>query len=183
MAYVVKEWQASPQPNENGEYIRISGRKEGIVAWLLSFFGIDPTVHMIVTAKNFKLEARTFWGYSSRSIPVSRISEIQDGFARAWLLPIIFWVIGGIIFLNAFGALFNGQIMATLGILFVAAIFFGIGYAIYVFWRVLVVGAIGTGGHPATITFKPSFIEGKSINGSSAEEVGKIIQILIDSKS
>ena len=180
MAYVVKNWQASSMPNANGEFVRIDGRKEGIVAWLLSLIGIDPTVCLAVTAKNFKIEERTFWGYSSRTIPVSRISEIRDGFARAWLLPCIFWAISGFSLLCALSSLFQGAIMSTFGALLGTAIFFGIGYAIYFFWRVVVVGVIGTGGHPATISFKPSFIEGKGIDDKAAEEVGRIIQALMD---
>ena len=71
--YVVKSWQSAPVPNEKGEFIRISGRQEGIIAWLLSYVGIDPTAHMTVTADNFRLEQRTFWGYSRQTIGLSKI--------------------------------------------------------------------------------------------------------------
>lgn len=178
MAYVVKNWQASPKPDTNGEYIRISGRKEGIVAWLLSWVGIDPTVHMTATAKNFRLEERTFWGYSSRTIPISRISEIRDGFARAWLAPCIFWALSVFSLVCALSG--SGSTMAAL---VGTVVLFGIGYAIYYFYRVLVVGVVGTGGHPATISFKPSFIEGKGVDDKAAEEVGRIIQALMDNVS
>ena len=77
MAYVVKHWEASNTPNQNGEFVNIKGRQEGWISWILSFVGVDPTIHMVVTQKNFLLEARTFWGYARRSIPISRISEDQ----------------------------------------------------------------------------------------------------------
>ena len=184
MAYVVKSWQAFPQPNEKGEYIRISGRQEGIISWLLSYVGIDPTVHMSVTADNFHLERRTFWGYSRRTIPIVKICEVRDGFERPWLAPLIFWILGGICFFDTFGSLFGGKVIEAFGILFIASLLFGIGYLIYIYRRFLVVGVIGSGGLvPATVAFKPSFIEGKSIDADDAEIVGRILQTLVDAKN
>jgi hypothetical protein len=67
--------------------------------------------------------------------------------------------------------------------LFLDVVLFGIGCIVYRFWRHLVVGVIGVGGHPAMILFKPSFIEGQSINAAAAEEVGPIIREVMDSRS
>ena len=181
--YVVKRWEVAHQPNEQKEYVRITGRQEGIIAWFLSYFGIDPTVHMVVTDKNFHIEARTFFGYAKQTIPVSKISEVHSGFARAWLAPLVFWFFGLACFAVAFGALFNGEIQAMLAMLFLATVFFGVGYLIYFFWRYLYVGVQGAGGLPAVINFKPSFIEGKTIDADSAEVAGRIIQALVNLKS
>ena len=183
MAYVVKHWEASSTPNQKGEFVNIKGRQEGWISWILAFVGIDPTVHMVVTERNFHYEERTFWGYLKRSIPISRISEVRDGFQRAWLLPLIFWAIGMIPFFMALGALFNGGFGAFFGMMIVAAIFFGIGYLIYTLWRYVVVGVVGFGGTLVGAPFAPSFIEGKKIDADAAEEVGKIIQMLVDTKS
>lgn len=193
MAWVVKTWEASPRPNEKGEYVRITGRQEGIISFVMSYFGIDPTVNITVTEKNYRLETRTFWGYAKRTIPIARISEVQDGFARAWLAPIIFWVIGLLVVSGAFPTLFgNGGVVGAFGMLFIAAIFFGIGYLIYHLSRFLVIGVVGFGGsskdawganRAAAIAFKPSFIEGQKIDADAAERVGIIIQALVDRKS
>jgi len=184
MAWVVKSWEASPKPNEKGEYVRIVGRQEGLVSWFLSLVGIDPTIQMVVTDKNFRLEARTFWGYAKRSIPISRISEVRDGFERPWLTPLIFWGLGVLTFLFSFSVLADeGGFIGMLGMWFLAAIFFGVGFFIYHFWRFLVVGVVGFGGSLAITAFKPSLIEGQSIDASAAERVGVIIQALVDMKS
>jgi len=187
MAYVVKSWQASPQPNERGEYVKISGRQEGVISWLLSYVGIDPTVHMTVTAENFHLEARTFWGYSKRTVPIAKISEVCHGFMRPWLTPFIFWLIGGFCFFGAFGAIVdeNGGMLPALGMLFLACVLFGSGYLIYFLRRHLIVEVVGAGGNlrPLHVAFQPSFIEGKAIDADAAEVVGRIIQALVDKKS
>ena len=184
MAYVVKSWETSYSPNQKGEYVRISGRREGILAWLLSLVGIDPTVHIVVTAKNFSLEARTFWGYSKRTIPISRISEVRDGFMRPWLTPIINWIFSLACVFLFFAMLVQKGIVPATACLVPAAIFFGIGYFIYMYRSFLVVGVAGFNGLlPAVIVFKPSFIEGITIDAEAAEKVGQIIQRLMDRDS
>ena len=183
MAWVVKSWEASPQPNANGEFVRITGRQEGIISWLMSLVGIDPTVSITVTKKNFRFESRTFWGHIRRTIPVSRISEIQDGFQRPWLAPIIFGLIGLLIFLFMFPLLFDGEVLSAFGCVFLAIIFFGIAYLIYRLNRYFVIGVFGFGGTLVGATFKPSFIEGQKIDADAAERVGVIIQALVDLKT
>ena len=74
--------------------MRIVGRQEG--SWFLSLLDIDPTVQMVVTEKNFHLEKRTLFGYTKRTIPISRISEIRDGFEHPWLLPFIVCFFGSL---------------------------------------------------------------------------------------
>ena len=183
MAWVVKSWETSSQPNENKEFVRITGRQEGVISWLLSLFSIDPTVSITVTKKNFRFESRTFWGHIKRTIPVSRISEIQSGFQRPWLAPIIFGLIGVLIFFTMFPALFNGEISAAFGRVFIAVIFFGIAYLIYRLNRYFVIGVFGFGGTLVGAVFKPSFIEGQKIDADAAERVGVIIQALVDIKT
>ena len=193
MAWVVKSWEASPKPNEKGEYVRIVGRQEGLVSWFLSLVGIDPTIQMVVTDKNFRLEKRSLFGHTRRTIPISRICEIKDGFEYPWLTPFIFCFISLLPTLFfMFWALFEGEISVAFGRLFLAIIFFGIAYLIYRFNRYLIVGVTSFGGsgkdswgtdRAAVIEFKPSFIEGQKIDVDSAERVGIIIQALLDRKS
>ena len=40
---VITKWHAINSPGEDGLFVRISGRREGIVSWLLSLLGIDAT--------------------------------------------------------------------------------------------------------------------------------------------
>ncbi|MCL2743699.1 MAG: hypothetical protein FWE67_07595 [Planctomycetaceae bacterium] len=181
MAYVVKEWRASHQPDINGVYVHIGVRRAGIISFLMSLAGIDPTVHLTVTEKNFCLEAGTFWGYFKRTVPIRKISEIRDGFNRAWLAPLFFWGLGVLSFFYTFGLLFSGEILSSLGMLFLTCIFVGIGLYIYVFYRVLSIGVVGSGHFfPVEINFKPSLIEGQSIGAEDAEEVGRIILELMN---
>ncbi len=175
--YVIKSWYAARTANNEGEFVRISGRQEGLAAWVLSLVGIDPTIHLSVTEKTYLLESRTFWGFRRRAIPVSRVSELQTGFARPWLVPCVLAALGlfFLFVLPSEGHFFGGVLLA--------AAMFGIAWFIYVFKRYLLVGAIGIGGVPAAIEFRPSFIEGKHIDASAAEEVANIIQELVDAKA
>ncbi len=174
--YVIKSWYADRTANNNGEFVRISGRKEGLGAWILSLVGIDPTIHLSLTKKTCLLESRTFWGFRKRAIPISRISELQTGFARPWLEPCILVALSIVCLL-----LFWNE--WTLGAMCLAAALFGVAWFIYVFKRYLHIGVIGVGGAPAAIEFRPSFIEGKHIDANAAEEVANIIQALIDAKA
>jgi len=63
------------------------------------------------------------------------------------------------------------------------AIFLALAAYIYIYKRCLVLGVVGFGGWPAIIAFRPSFIEGRRLDESDAEEVSKIIHKLIDLKN
>ena len=56
MEYVIKEWFVDETPNSEGVYVKIKGREGGIISFLLSWVGIDPTVMMIVDTGSIRFE-------------------------------------------------------------------------------------------------------------------------------
>jgi hypothetical protein len=67
--------------------------------------------------------------------------------------------------------------------MFIASVFVGVGCLIYFLSRYVYIGVQSAGGSPAIVLFKPSFIEGKTVDGDSTDIAGKIIQALVDLKS
>ncbi|MDR3232458.1 MAG: hypothetical protein LBT46_02105 [Planctomycetaceae bacterium] len=93
MIYVVKEWNVSRQIMSDGNFVKLVGRQEGLIAYLMTLVGIDPTVTVTADKRNFSLVARTFFGFTQRVIPLAKISETQCGFAFPWIEPILFALI------------------------------------------------------------------------------------------
>ena len=179
--YVIKEWHVTKQANASGNFVQINGRQEGLIAWFLALFNIDPTVRISVSQRNFTLEVRVFYGFLKRVIPLVRVSEIRSSFSFPWFGPVNFVIFALFCFFTSLYVLFNnGGALFFLFMLLLTVVFLGLAVFIYVHSRSLELGVVGSGGNPAVIRFKPSFIEGKRIEAAAAEEVSEIIHELID---
>ncbi|MDR0870473.1 MAG: hypothetical protein LBN39_06735 [Planctomycetaceae bacterium] len=183
--YVIKEWRVSRQPDTEGNFVKIVGRQEGLISFIATLFGIDPTITMKADSKNFSLISRTFFGFTTRHIPLKQVSETQCGFRYPWLGPIILCLLG---LFSLFGSLYasaNGGGVAVGFIFFLVGIAFIVaGVFIYIYNRFLLVGVGTTGGTGlAFAQFRPSFIEGQRIDMQAAEQVGELIRLLVDTKN
>ena len=118
--YVIKEWHVTKQANTSGNFVQIDGRQEGLIAWLLALVKIDPTIHLSVSQRNFTLEARTFWGFSKRVIPLTKVSEVRTGFAYPWLGPAILAISALLCFFVSLNMLYNNE--GVLGFLFMVVL-------------------------------------------------------------
>jgi len=179
--YVIKEWHVTKSLNATGNFVSISGRREGLIAWFLALINIDPTIRLNVSQRNFTLEARTFWGFSKCVIPLAKVSEIRSGFAYPWFGPMFLAMFALFCFLVSLGILYNNDgVLGFLFMIFMMFVCLGLATFIYVYKRSLELGVVGSGGSPAGIRFRPSFIEGKYIEAVAAEKVVEIIHELID---
>ncbi|MDR0520322.1 MAG: hypothetical protein LBH00_00560 [Planctomycetaceae bacterium] len=180
---VVKEWNVSKQAMPDGNFVKLVGRQAGLIAYLATLAGIDPTVTMTVDKCNFSLVVRTFFGFTKRVIPLAKISETQCGFAFPWIAPLIFALIALQEFVSMFYHLFGKYgsgfpVFVACGVCFI--FFAGLAVWWYIYKRLMLIGVWGTGGGIAAVLFRPSFIEGKRIDLSAAEEVTEIIRLLVD---
>lgn len=166
MAYVIKEWFADETPNADGVYINIKGREGGLVSFLLSLVGIDPTVTMVVDKENVRFQEGSWSGFFQRITPVGMLCSGGYGYAKPWKSAVV---------------------MAVLG--FPLLPFFGLGL-------ILILGAIlyyflnkemklefsDIGGRTSAIEFKRSVIEGLKVDEREAARVIRILEALTQGK-
>lgn len=169
MALVIKQWSASDTPDGNGEYVRIHGREAGLVSFLLSLVGIDPTTTLAVDARSVRFEQGSLAGFVKQVTPLPSVSTASYGYFKPWIaaniiagvgvamigiIPVIGWVIG-------------------LLLLIFAPIYYFLNKQFFL--RI----ADHSGGKPIEIMFKRSVIEGKSIDQDAGEQIVGIIEMLL----
>lgn len=179
MAYVITKWHSSTHPNADGAYIHLTGRKGGLVSFVLSRVGISPTVELIANDDNVLVESGSWSGFLRRVIPLRSVSSAVYGYHKPW------WILA-IAFLGALGILvdaldqyrWSDKLFGT----FMALVVLGIGGGIYYLNRSLVVAVAELGGVVSNLRFKRSVIEGQEVTEESAREVIDILQWLLDRK-
>lgn len=164
-AYVIKSWSASSNPDAHHNYIDISGRAGGLIAWLLNVLGISPTVRFIVSAEKIIFQKGTLEGTLNFLTPLENTCSTFYAFRRPLKESIYLGIILGAATFFTFGLL-------------------GIAIAIlyYVLNKKLTVGFTDVGGRLHEIPFKRSVIEGQVIDESQAARVCEIIQHLVDTR-
>jgi hypothetical protein len=84
-ALVIKEWKADQKPVDSANnYVSITGRKGGLVAWLLSLVKIDPTTTIRVSAERLEFASGSIEGNDARIIPLQNICSSYYGYHKPW---------------------------------------------------------------------------------------------------
>jgi hypothetical protein len=174
-AYVLKRWAVSNQPNANGNYIEISGRRPGFVAWLLSMAGIEATVNFAVSNACVTYSVGSLSGIHKRIIPVAQISSMYYGFSRPWrecggILLACLVVLGNLIGAEAISP-GGGFLLVLLGCM-----------AYYALNKRLSLGIQEAGALSSGVEFKRSVIEGKRLDEADARIVCDMIAALMAAK-
>jgi hypothetical protein len=184
MALVIKEWKASA----NGVHVRIVGREEGLISFLLSLIKIDPTTKFEVTTKGLTFERGSMSGFSKRVTPKQSISSSYYGFLKPWKTALVLFVVcfplalalsAGVKMMGGGGygqssgfALFIAFIIQLAGLL--------VGPIYYWLNKELSVGFVEVSGWGGVVSFKRSVIEGKSIDENEAGKVCAIIEKVLE---
>jgi hypothetical protein len=141
------------------------------MSWFLSLIGIDPTVSMRITSRNFSIESGSWAGLVKRVIPFRNISSAYYGYQKPWkevlavlivLLPV---AIGG-------AGPADGWVVWPITI--------GGAFLYYKYNTTLSLGVVENAGIDSGISFKPSVIENRKIDERQSAEVIQLIQTLID---
>ena len=135
-------------------YVRIVGRKSGLIDWILSLLKIDTTTIFEVYGDHIKFTEGNLSGRTTTIIPLSAVSSSTSGFFK----PIVYLIIG-IPLIALYG----------LGLIFII---------MYFLHKALLVSTQSYSGSIAAIAFKRSVIEGVRISQEQAEEVIEIINQL-----
>ena len=184
-ALVIKRWKAESKPiDANNNFVSITGRKSGLVAWLLSLLKIDPSTTINVGLDRVEFTSASLAGTASRLIPLQGVCSTYYGYHKPWKAS------SSIFFLFAFFGLSMAMSTAERGspgngglTLVVAATLGLIVALVYYFLnRTLTLGFVEHSGVVSGIIFKRSVIENIDINHEQAKAVCVIIQRLIELK-
>ena len=149
-------------------FVRIVGRKSGLMDFLLSMAKIDATTVFEVYRDHIKFSEANLSGKTTTVLPLSAVSSTSSGFFKPvlYLIVALFFLIG---LSSAFGL--NG----FLGGMVLAVILF-IYYSLH---KSLLVTATSHSSISAAIAFKSSVIEGVKIGPELADEIIQIINQLV----
>ncbi|HUZ93589.1 MAG TPA: hypothetical protein VMU57_01610 [Edaphobacter sp.] len=164
-AFVIKSWSASSNPDADQNYVNISGRAGGLVAWLLNALGISPTVRLIVSGEKIIFQKGSLEGTLNFLTPLENTCSMFYAFKRPLKEAIVLGIVLGLATFFTFGIL-------------------GIAIAIlyYVLNKTLTIGFTDMGGRMSEIPFKRSVIEGQVIDEAEAARVCDIVQRLVDAR-
>ena len=180
-ALVLKEF---PEINEKGPvYVRIVGRKSGLISWVLTKFGIDRTVTFTVYERRVEYAEQTLSGRRKRVYPATALSTFES----LHLKPFLYLVLAPVCFVS----------MLTLGIVvaqnsfqfgflqFGGGLLFGIVLAavfvfLYFINRCMGFQATSHSGVGFGIFIKRSLIENIPLDESDAERIATIVTHLVE---
>ena len=162
--YVIKEWFASETPNQNGIYVDITGRKGGLIAFILSLVGIDPVVSLVVDRENVRFKEGSLNGSESWVTPIEKLCSGNYGYAKPFLGTAIWIVIGVALLVPSFGVSL---------ILILGAAFY------YYLNKTTKIGVTYLDGGGNGFAFKRSIIEGKNIDEVAAGRIVSIIEMIM----
>ena len=161
MSLVIKKWYASNEANEDGNFVHLIGREGGLISWLLSLFGIDPTSEVEIKDNLVKFTSASLAGTEKRIIVLKGVTSAYYGYKKPWQMALLLTVL-------------------LTPIYFIGLI---IGPLYYVLSKNLTVGVVEASGWTGAFSFKRSVIEGQNISEEEAYQVIEIIRTLIEAKT
>ena len=163
--------------------IEIMGRREGLIAFLLTLIGLSPTTTLIVNTREAVCRTTGLLGIAHQSVPLDRVAQVTSG-SKVAFEYIVGAVITGLIGLVlTIGVVLQFQVIAIFGVPMLTALFIGIAVGLYFLNKRFYVGVFPQGGWPMLLVFKPNVIEGVELNLERALEIAGIIRTLtVDSR-
>ena len=184
-ALVLKQWMAHDTPVDSaGNYIVITGRESGLIAWFLARVGVDPTTTIKVSLKRIEFRSSSLSGTNNRIIPLQGVCSTYYGYYKPWkkalgLFIALMWLIS-----SAMSPLLliNGNFtQRSFGIFMIATLFSIVIALVYYFLnRTLTLGFVENSGVVSGIMFKRSVIENIDINEKQARYACELTQAIIE---
>lgn len=176
-ALVIKSWKADEKPlDATGTHVSIVGRQGGLIAWILSWMGIDPTTTLLVCPERIEFSDASLAGNQSRLIPLQNVCSSYYGYHKPWktalgILVIFIWL--------GFTMSYDGSAWPVITMILIGLI---VAATYYFLNRKLTLGFVENSGVVVGLRFKRSVIENVDINQSQAKHVCKIVQALIEKR-
>ena len=174
---VIKTWQANNQPVDNeGNYVVITGRQGGLIAWLLALMKIDPVTSIKVSPDRVEFASASLSGTDHRIIPILSVCSTYYGYLKPWKSDL------GIFVLFLIFAGFMSTIIGGFAAFFILFLGLGASLVYYFLSRTLTLGIVEHSGLITGIKFKRSVIEGVEITPVQGAYICQLIQFLIESR-
>jgi hypothetical protein len=176
MSLVIKSWSVQSNPSAGQPHIRIVGRASGLLSFILSLVGVDPTTTLLVNARHVEYESGSLAGFKRMITPLEHISSTYYGQFKPWKKTVVLLAIGLMIGTSIMGHSTMSTVMGTivtLGAIALAA-------AYYVLNRSLTFGYREHGVITSPdLVFKRSVLEGQDINEDALRNMITLIEYLI----
>lgn len=184
-ALVIKAWRAETKPiDAQNNFVSITGREGGLIAWILSLMGIDPTTTILVGLERIEFSSASLAGTESRLIPLQSVCSSYYGYHKPWKAAA--WIIATFMFIGisigsaaAEGGSQGGAFTSFI-VTFAVGVVIALTY--YFLNRTLTLGFVEHSGVVNGIRFKRSVIENVDISQEQAKAVCIIVQRLIEAK-
>lgn len=170
-ALVAKEFAVK---EEGPVYARVVGRRSGLLAFLLSLLGIDPTTTLEVRKNGIELTVSSLSGRVSTMIPLSAVCNVGAGYQK----PIGMLVVAIFLTVVALGSFFSGGPIAFVGsFALLVAIILVIAYYLNKTLSIFVIPMSNLGDG---FRIKRSVIEGVNVDEQTAYRMIEVIASLIE---
>ena len=146
-------------------FIRLVGRKGGVIAWLFTLIGLNATVTLEVYEDRIEYTKKSWSGYMLEIIPLSKVSNL----VCARLKPFIYFVWAAV----AAYCAYRYESWIPLIVTVIMAI-------MYFLKKTVMISIVPHSGQGAAIAFKRSIIENKGISDEEAQEIIKMVAVLIE---
>jgi hypothetical protein len=170
---VLREFQINAHATE-GAVITIRGRVSGLIAWLLTLVDIDTETTLTVTTDRFSLQRASLSGRQVVQAPLATIASTHSAYYQpVWALLMAAWfALAGLVAAALDRSDESGakekDLLAGLIIAVVFMVIFRLGRKISIFIE-------SGGGKYYGVAFKPSVIEGVSVDLDTALRVSAIL--------
>jgi hypothetical protein len=81
--YVLDSFSLHPAAMDEDPFIRISGRHEGFISWIMTLLGMETRVDLTVGAKEWALRSGSLAGMLTTSVPLGQVQETISGYQRS----------------------------------------------------------------------------------------------------
>jgi len=166
---VVKEFKID---KEADNFLKIVGREEGFISWLLSIFGISPITELICNRREVSFRTASLKnGNVTVGIPITSVTAIVSGYSKPFPL-----LVAAIV---CFIASIPVAIINESGWLLLPGLLLGIIFIImYQRGKKTIFGICVGGDKPgvASLITKRSVIEGKQITSEDFEEAAALLK-------
>jgi hypothetical protein len=154
-------------------HLEISGRRAGLIGYLLTLFDLSPTVSLTANSREIRKSTTSLHGHSLELIPLSSNVSIQADSQRSlfWLAAAILSLIVGVPSGLLLGDGFAEKLLNGMAWVAGSGIFLFAYYQSHRF-QIMVTGTLRAG-----VSFKPSVIEGRGIR---FQEVIEAAEVLMD---
>jgi hypothetical protein len=159
------------------EFLHITGRREGIVAYIFNLIGIDTTTELRCNSKNLSFKTASLRkGQSDISVPNSAVTAVATGFHKPFQLLVIaaFFLLTG---LSRLSGLFSSRTAALAAVVLVICLAIAaVCVFLYYITKSILFSVYNGGDHPiAAIYIKRSVIEGVSIDFEKYQKAAALL--------